>query len=251
MGLFKSIKKTVSNVTKPITKVVTAPVKALVKAAPIVAKVPTKVIQTAVKAVAPIAKVPTKVMQTAVKVVPRILAAPLTGGASLVAPKAVIRSAVAVAAPLTALVAPGLTMGAGLVIQPKTIGITNADNAKLFDKSQQVARIAAATGAVVGGAVLAAPAVAAALTTGGTGVAATFGKDGLELGKRLLETGASALMNGKLGDTLDDAKQRQDQVTQNKAGRPAITATAPSGLPPWVWPVGAAVAVIGVLVLRK
>jgi hypothetical protein len=243
MGFLKKLKKTVTNVARPVTKLVSVPVKAVVKP---VAKVATKVIQAPVKAV----------VKPVAKILPRVIAAPITGGASLVAPKTVIRKAVAVAAPLSALVVPALTGGAGLFVQPKQVGITNADSAALFDRSQQVSRIVAAGATAIGGAVLAAPAIGAAISTGvgsvGTGLA-TFGKAGLVAGSRLIEKSAADMKDEKLSGTRDEQGQRQNQVTRNKAGRdnPAVTSTPSGGLPPWIWPVGAAVAVVGLLVLRK
>jgi len=196
-----------------------------------------------------IRKVAKTVGKPLTKVVQKVTATgPLKGA------KMILRKTAAVAAPFT-------TGGIGLVVQPKVLGIKNASSAKLFDRSQQVTRIVGAVAAGVVAAPIVGPVLASAGSAIGTGLStvggglATFGKQGLAMLTPGTEDRSDVAREEKLGMTMGASTGYMSALAKAKAARdnPAATGTLsmPSGLPPWLLPVGAAVAVVAFLVIWK
>jgi len=189
------------------------------------------------------------------------ITSPVTSVVQKVTAKGPLKTVKLAARKVAAVAAPFTTGGVGLVVQPKVLGIKNASSAKLFDRSQQVTRIVGAVAAGVVAAPIVGPVLASAGSAIGTGLStmggglATFGKQGLAMLTPGTEDRSDVAREEKLGMTMGASMGYLSALAKAKAARdnPAATGTLsmPSGLPPWLLPVGAAVAVVAFLAVRK
>lgn len=146
--------------------------------------------------------------------------------------------------PVAAALAP-LVNPMALFVQPKALGIKNQNSAAIFDKSQQVSRIVAATVATAGVAKVVAPALLATAKTLGVGATVATVKEtgeaiGLDDAGAIMDM-AKPLING--GASIRAATLANDRMNANEMGLTAefqrsMMREGPGSVPVWAWVAG-------------